>query len=302
MLAYSSVEHMGILAVGAALGGLGIWAALFHVWTNSLTKGALFLSAGNIRRAAGARRRQTKCPGMAWCAPRFGAAVRRRPVCHHRLSAVRPVLQRTAGRARRVRAPAHGLTAVVFLGSLLFAFFGLTRLVFAIVDGRPRAAARADGRPFPRNGGRDSAAAGVSRIFRLARPGHAAVAERSLDGGRQSCFRAMNTPREFLWLSNGASVPWADVPEWPGGGICAPPPPPNWSAAAGSAPGSACRKPPARGWWPSLPSTRTTRWPWAAACRWPKAIRRSPCGSRRRICSSAKSGSSTDLCPKAIRG
>jgi hydrogenase-4 component F len=34
----------------------------------------------------------------------------------------------------------------VFLGCLLFAFFGMTRLVFAIVDGRPRAAARAIGK------------------------------------------------------------------------------------------------------------------------------------------------------------
>jgi Ni,Fe-hydrogenase III large subunit len=25
----------------------------------------------------------------------------------------------------------------------------------------------------------------------------------------------MNAAREFLWLANGASVPWADVPEWP---------------------------------------------------------------------------------------
>ena len=32
--------------------------------------------------------------------------------------------------------------ATVFLGCLLFAFFGMVRLVFAIVDGRPRAAAR----------------------------------------------------------------------------------------------------------------------------------------------------------------
>src|ERR1019366_7576165 len=55
MLAYSSVEHMGILVIGAAFGAAGTWAALFHVWSNSLTKGTLFLSAGNIRRAAGAR-------------------------------------------------------------------------------------------------------------------------------------------------------------------------------------------------------------------------------------------------------
>jgi hydrogenase-4 component F len=39
--------------------------------------------------------------------------------------------------------------AASFLGCLLFAFFGLTRLTFAIVDGRPRAAARSIGNRFP---------------------------------------------------------------------------------------------------------------------------------------------------------
>jgi len=52
----------------AGIGGIGIWAALFHVWTNSLTKGALFLSAGNIRRAANARN-VNDVSGMAMCAP-----------------------------------------------------------------------------------------------------------------------------------------------------------------------------------------------------------------------------------------
>jgi len=68
MLAYSSVEHMGILSVGAALGGAGVWAALFHLWTNSLTKGALFLSAGNMRRAAGAST-MAEVSGMARLTP-----------------------------------------------------------------------------------------------------------------------------------------------------------------------------------------------------------------------------------------
>jgi hydrogenase-4 component F len=36
----------------------------------------------------------------------------------------------------------HGLVAAGFLGALLLAFFGMTRLVFAIVDGRPRAASK----------------------------------------------------------------------------------------------------------------------------------------------------------------
>jgi len=51
MLAYSSVEHMGILALGVGIGGLALWGALLHVMTNAFTKGVLFLSAGNIHRA-----------------------------------------------------------------------------------------------------------------------------------------------------------------------------------------------------------------------------------------------------------
>jgi hydrogenase-4 component F len=51
MLAYSSVEHMGILALGVGIGGSATYAALLHVVANALTKGVLFLSAGNIHRA-----------------------------------------------------------------------------------------------------------------------------------------------------------------------------------------------------------------------------------------------------------
>jgi hydrogenase-4 component F len=56
MLAYSSVEHMGILAVGIGLGGSGDWGALFHAVNHSLTKAALFLLAGNILAAYGTKK------------------------------------------------------------------------------------------------------------------------------------------------------------------------------------------------------------------------------------------------------
>jgi hydrogenase-4 component F len=56
MLAYSSVEHMGILAIGIAVGGLAAYGAMFHVINNALTKGALFMSAGNIHRYFGSKR------------------------------------------------------------------------------------------------------------------------------------------------------------------------------------------------------------------------------------------------------
>src|SRR5262249_30024363 len=53
MLAYSSVEHMGILVLGIGIGGLATYGALLHLINNGLTKGVLFLSAGNIHRAYG---------------------------------------------------------------------------------------------------------------------------------------------------------------------------------------------------------------------------------------------------------
>jgi hydrogenase-4 component F len=51
MLAYSSIEHMGILVLGVGIGGLAVYGALLHLINNGLTKGVLFLSAGNIHRA-----------------------------------------------------------------------------------------------------------------------------------------------------------------------------------------------------------------------------------------------------------
>lgn len=55
MLAYSSVEHMGILVLGVGLGKLALYGALLHLINNGLTKAVLFLSAGNIHRAYGSK-------------------------------------------------------------------------------------------------------------------------------------------------------------------------------------------------------------------------------------------------------
>jgi hydrogenase-4 component F len=48
LLAYSSVEHMGILILGVGLGGTANFGALLHAVNHSLTKAMLFLVAGNI--------------------------------------------------------------------------------------------------------------------------------------------------------------------------------------------------------------------------------------------------------------
>ncbi len=48
MLAYSSVEHMGILALAVGLGSQAGFGAMLHAVNHSFTKGMLFLVAGNI--------------------------------------------------------------------------------------------------------------------------------------------------------------------------------------------------------------------------------------------------------------
>ncbi|MEW6490141.1 MAG: proton-conducting transporter membrane subunit [Thermodesulfobacteriota bacterium] len=55
LLAYSSVEHMGVLALGLGIGGAATAGAFLHLVNNALAKGLLFLCAGNIHRAYGAK-------------------------------------------------------------------------------------------------------------------------------------------------------------------------------------------------------------------------------------------------------
>jgi len=55
MLAYSSIEHMGLILLGIGLGGEAVYGSLFHVCNHSFTKGMLFLLAGNLLLIYGTR-------------------------------------------------------------------------------------------------------------------------------------------------------------------------------------------------------------------------------------------------------
>ena len=48
MLAYSSIENMGILAIGTALGGFAYYAVILHLIGHSLAKASFFLTSGNV--------------------------------------------------------------------------------------------------------------------------------------------------------------------------------------------------------------------------------------------------------------
>ena len=57
LMAYSSVEHMGVIALGFGFGGpLGVAGALYHMLNHSLNKSAMFFGAGSVMRAYGTKR------------------------------------------------------------------------------------------------------------------------------------------------------------------------------------------------------------------------------------------------------
>ena len=102
MLAYSSVEHMGILAVALGLGGAAVTGAFYHVLNNGLAKGVLFLAAGNIHRAFGSKRTD-EVRGASRRLPMSGPALPGRLPGGDRHPALQPVLERVHDPERRHR-------------------------------------------------------------------------------------------------------------------------------------------------------------------------------------------------------
>jgi hydrogenase-4 component F len=69
LLAYSSIEHMGIIGIGVGVGGaLGLFGALLHAFNHSIAKSMLFFTTGNVRENF-ATLRMEKIRGMARSLP-----------------------------------------------------------------------------------------------------------------------------------------------------------------------------------------------------------------------------------------
>lgn len=136
MLAYSSVEHMGILALGVGLGGAGAFGAGLHTINHSLTKACLFLVAGNILAAYETKavtdisgiRRLLPISGVLWVAgflsitgsPPFGTFLSEFTILKAALD----------GR--------HPIVAVLYLALLALIFIGMANIVLPMVQGKPQ--------------------------------------------------------------------------------------------------------------------------------------------------------------------
>lgn len=147
MLAYSSVEHMGILVLGIGVGGLAAFGSLLHLINNALTKGVMFMAAANIHRAyasktvdgvSGALRR-VPVSGALFLAGFF--AVTGTPPFGPFISEF-TILRGIVENGR------YGVAAA-FLVLLFVVFVGMGGTVLAVVQGTPK------GDP-PENGFKDS--------------------------------------------------------------------------------------------------------------------------------------------------
>jgi hydrogenase-4 component F len=136
MLAYSSVEHMGILVLGVGVGGLALFGALLHLVNNALAKGVMFLSAANIHRAYGSKTtdmvsgalRRVPVSGALFLAGFF--AVTGSPPFGPFLSEL-TLLRGIVAQHR------YGLAAT-FLVLLFVVFVGMGAAVLPVVQGEPR--------------------------------------------------------------------------------------------------------------------------------------------------------------------
>lgn len=143
MLAYSSVEHMGILVLGIGIGGLAAFGALLHLVNNALTKGVMFLAAANIHRAFGSKTvdgvsgARVRVPASAALFLAGFFAITGSPPFGPFLSELTIL--------RALVADGRYLLAGLFLSFLFVIFAGMAGTVLAVVQGRPPANLRDTG-------------------------------------------------------------------------------------------------------------------------------------------------------------
>jgi len=151
MLAYSSVEHMGILALGVGVGGASATGAFLHLVNNGLTKGVLFLAAGNIHRAFGTKQVDA-VRGAARVLPVSGPVFLAAFLAITGSPPFAPFFSEFAVLNGAIQAGAW-TSAAVLLAGLSVIFVGMGATVLGVVQGAPPEAA-----PEPRSRGQGDSA------------------------------------------------------------------------------------------------------------------------------------------------
>ncbi len=133
MLAYSSIENMGIIAFGSGLGGLGAIGAVIHMIHHSLIKSSLFLTSGNILLGYGTKQiKQTT--GMIHLLPKTAIAFFSGFAGISGLPPFGLVLSELFIILGALRAH-HPIAAIIFISGLLLVFSGACRHVMPMTFG-----------------------------------------------------------------------------------------------------------------------------------------------------------------------
>jgi hydrogenase-4 component F len=135
MLAYSSVEHMGLLVLGAGIGGLALSGALLHMLNNALTKGVLFMSSGNIHRAYASKSTEQVSGALSrvpWSAGLFLAGF----IAITGSPPFAPFISEFTIVRGALESGSFTVAGAVLL-LLLIVFMGMGRTVLAVVQGPP---------------------------------------------------------------------------------------------------------------------------------------------------------------------
>ncbi len=135
LLAYSSVEHMGLLVLGLGLGGIGTYGTVLHLLNNGLTKGLMFLAVGNVVLATGSSHAEA-ARGVLRRAPASGVllllglfAVTGSPPFGLFLSEF-TILNAAIGQG-------HAWVAVAMITLLALIFVGMAAVVLEVIYGVP---------------------------------------------------------------------------------------------------------------------------------------------------------------------
>jgi len=135
MLAYSSVEHMGIISLGVGIGGGAAFGAMLHAVNHSFVKGMLFMVTGNIL-AAYKTKNTRKVQGMLRLIPVTGVlwvlgflAITGSPPFGPFLSEFTVL--------KGMLDTGHTTAAVMYLLLLAIIFIGMTSVVLKMSQGAP---------------------------------------------------------------------------------------------------------------------------------------------------------------------
>jgi hydrogenase-4 component F len=135
LLAYSSVEHMGLLVLGLGIGGAGAFGASLHLVNNALAKGLLFLTVGNVVLATGSSTTVT-VRGLARTLPLSAALLVVGLFAATGSPPFGPFLSEFII-LRAALAGGHVLLALVIVALLLVIFAGMARTILPAVLGDP---------------------------------------------------------------------------------------------------------------------------------------------------------------------